>query len=77
MDFHGKPDDPAVKSRPAALILVVDDDADCVAALQLLLSSSGSRSGRRMTAALQKLPAPMQFSALFGPCSVKYAVAPS
>jgi len=41
MDFDGKPDDPAGKNRPAALILVVDDDADTVAALQLLLSVVG------------------------------------
>jgi CheY-like chemotaxis protein len=41
MDFDGTADDPAVKSRPAALILVVDDDADNVTALQLLLSVVG------------------------------------
>jgi len=41
MDFDGKLDDPAGKSRPAALILVVDDDADTVAAMQLLLSVVG------------------------------------
>jgi CheY-like chemotaxis protein len=41
MDFDGKPNDPAVKSGLAALILVVDDDADTLAALQLLLSVLG------------------------------------
>jgi CheY-like chemotaxis protein len=41
MDFDGKPDGSAVTSGPAALILVVDDDADTLAALQLLLSILG------------------------------------
>ena len=41
MDSDGRPDGPAVTSGPAALILVVDDDADTVAALQLLLSMLG------------------------------------
>ncbi|MGB6487506.1 MAG: response regulator [Steroidobacteraceae bacterium] len=50
MDFDGKPDDPAVKSRPAALILVVDDDADTVAALQLLLSVVGFEVGTARSA---------------------------
>lgn len=50
MDFDGKPDDPAVKSRPAALILVVDDDADTAAALQLLLSVVGFEVGTARSA---------------------------
>ena len=41
MDFDRKPDGPAVTSGPAALILVVDDDTDTLAALQLLLSVLG------------------------------------
>lgn len=41
MDSEGKPDDPAVKSGPMALILVVDDDADSLGTLQLLLSVFG------------------------------------
>jgi CheY-like chemotaxis protein len=41
MELDGKPDDPAVKSGRAALILVVDDDADTVATLQVLLSVLG------------------------------------
>lgn len=41
MDFDGKPNGAAVRSGPAALILVVDDDADTLATLQLLLSVLG------------------------------------
>jgi two-component system, OmpR family, phosphate regulon response regulator PhoB len=41
MDVDRKPDDSAVEGGPAALILVVDDDADTVAAMQLLLSLLG------------------------------------
>ncbi|MFZ0501812.1 MAG: response regulator [Steroidobacteraceae bacterium] len=41
MDFDGKPYDSALTGGPAALILVVDDNADCLAALQLLLSVLG------------------------------------
>jgi CheY-like chemotaxis protein len=41
MDVNGKPGGPAAASGPAALILVVDDDSDTLAALQLLLSVLG------------------------------------
>jgi two-component system, OmpR family, phosphate regulon response regulator PhoB len=57
MEFDGKPNDPAVKSGLAALILVVDDDADTLATLQLLLSVLGfevatARSAREALAAI-------------------------
>lgn len=41
MDSDGKPNSPAVKSGPMALILVVDDDADTLTTLQALLSVLG------------------------------------
>jgi CheY-like chemotaxis protein len=41
MDFDGRPEGPAAAGGPAALILVVDDNADTLAALQLLLSILG------------------------------------
>ena len=41
MEFDGKPDDPVLGSGRAALILVVDDDADILATLQVLLSVLG------------------------------------
>jgi two-component system response regulator MprA len=41
MEFDGKPGGTAATSGPAALILVVDDDTDTLAALQLLLSFLG------------------------------------
>ena len=41
MDLDGKPYDSALTGGPAALMLVVDDNADCLAALQLLLSVLG------------------------------------
>jgi CheY-like chemotaxis protein len=41
MESDGKPDSPAVKSGPMALILVVDDDPDTLATLQALLSVLG------------------------------------
>jgi CheY-like chemotaxis protein len=41
MDPDGKPNSPAVKSGPMALILVVDDNPDTLATLQVLLSVLG------------------------------------
>jgi CheY-like chemotaxis protein len=41
MDLKRNPNGPAIKSGPMALILVVDDDSDTVAGLQLLLSVLG------------------------------------
>ncbi|MHB8814109.1 MAG: response regulator [Steroidobacteraceae bacterium] len=93
MDVNGKPRGPAATGGPAALILVVDDDSDTLAALQLLLSVLGfevatARSARealrrvadlrpdRTTAALQKLPTSMQFSALSGRCSADAQLLP-
>jgi len=41
MDSERNANDLAIRNRPAALILVVDDDSDSLAALQLLLSALG------------------------------------
>ncbi len=41
MESNGKPNDRAVRCGRAALILVVDDDADTLATLQVLLSVLG------------------------------------
>lgn len=41
MDFQRNADELAIRNAPAALILVVDDDSDSLAAMQLLLSTLG------------------------------------